>query len=178
MTWFKNLKVSAKLLTGFIFVAFVAMLMGIFSYSKISQINSLNNNLSEKQIPNILYLGNMNTNLNAVGAIERGLLNNGFTRRNLRKSQYEAYSAKLNNLLKNFDLYKANKKDEKEENKWQEYLSFYNEWQGLREKFFELNKEKDDLIAQGLSTDDTKITAMDEDLLTTYINRKGSFRKM
>ena len=89
------------------------MLLGIFSYSKTSQISSLNNTLSEKQVPSILYLGNMNTNLNAVGAIERGLLNNGFTKRNLRKSQYDAYTAKLASLQKTLIYIKQVKKTKK-----------------------------------------------------------------
>jgi methyl-accepting chemotaxis protein len=177
MLWFKNLKVSAKLLTGFIFVAIIAMLIGIYSYSKTSQIRSLNNNLSEKQVPSIMYLGKMDTYINAVAAVERGLLNNGFTKRNLRKSQNDAYAAKIIGLDKNFELYKASPKDEKEEAKWQQLLSVYNEWQSLRVKFIELSKEKDNLIAQGVAADDDKMTALDENMLDAYIAERVPFVK-
>jgi methyl-accepting chemotaxis protein len=177
MLWFKNLKVSAKLLTGFTFVAFIAMLIGIYSYSKTAQIKSLNNNLSEKQVPSIMYLGKMDTYINAVAAVERGLLNNGFTKRNLRKAQNDAYAAKIIGLDKNFELYKASVKSEKEEAKWQELLSVYNEWQSLRVKFIELSKEKDNLITQGVSADDNRMTALDENMLDAYLAERVPFVK-
>jgi methyl-accepting chemotaxis protein len=177
MQWFKNLKVSNKLQIGFILVAIVAMLIGIYSYSETSQISSLNDKLADKQVPNILYLGKMGTYLSSVSTCERGLLNNGFAKRNIRNAQTAAYAAKMGELKKNYELYKSSSKEGVEAQKWEELSLAYTEWQGLSEKFIQLSGEKDNLISQGVSFEDERMKSLDEKMLDAYLAERVPFVK-
>jgi methyl-accepting chemotaxis protein len=177
MLWFKNLKVSAKLLTGFIFVALVAMIIGIYSYSKSSEIKSLNDKLANKQVPSILYLGKMGTYINSVATCERGLLNNGFIKRNVRKAQNDAWVAKGNELKKYYELYKISPKEGVEQQKWEELSTLFNEWQGLSERFKQLSDEKDNLLSRGVSLEDEQMKALDEKMLDAYLSERVPFVK-
>jgi methyl-accepting chemotaxis protein len=175
MMWFKNLKVTKKLMVGFASVALLAGIVGAYSYSKTSQIISLNDKLAEKQVPGILYLGNMGTNLNTVSTCERGLLNNGFIKRNIRKAQNDKYAAVINDLKTNYELYKNCPKEGAEVQKWEEFSSVYNEWLGLSEKFKQLSDEKDNLLSQGVSLEDEKMKALDERMLDSYLLERVPF---
>jgi methyl-accepting chemotaxis protein len=177
MLWFKNLKVSAKLLTGFIFVAFIAMLIGIYSYTKSSEIKSLNDKLAVKQVPSILYLGKMGTYLNSVATCERGLLNDGFIKRNVRKAQNDAWVAKGNELKKYYELYKISPKEGVELQKWEELSAVFNEWQGLSERFKQLSDEKDNLLSQGVPLEDEQMKVLNEKMLDAYLSERVPFVK-
>jgi methyl-accepting chemotaxis protein len=175
MMWFKNLKVTKKLMVGFASVALLAAIVGAYSYSKTSQIISLNDKLAEKQVPGILYLGNIGTNLNSVSTCERGLLNNGFIKRNIRKAQNDKYAVVITDLKTNYELYKNCPKEGEEIQKWEEFSSVYNEWLGLSEKFKQLSDEKDNLLSQGVSLEDEKIKTLDERMLDSYLLERVPF---
>ena len=177
MNWFKNLKVSTKLLSGFLFVSMITMLIGLLSYSKISRLNDLGDAVTKKQAPSILYLGNVGTFLNSVSTCERGLLNIGFTKRNIRAAQITAYEVKFGSLRKNYELYKAMPKEGKEEAKYKEMDGYYNEWIPLADGFYRLNKEMDALIAQGVKLDDPKLVALNEKMIDSYLTERTPFVK-
>jgi|GEM_PF-242480 len=177
MQWFKNLKVSKKLLLGFVLVSLITAIVGFYSYSKLSQIKELGNTVIGKQAPSILYLGNMGTYLNSVAACERGLLIKGFTERKIRDAQYTAYDVKLSGLKKNFTLYKAISKNDKEEEKWLELSKAYESWIGLAEVFLRKSKEMDALITSGVSLNDPKINTLQEGMLDAYLAERTPFVK-
>ena len=178
MRWFKDLKVSRKLLLGFLVVSIITMIVGLFSYSKTSRLNELGTSVTKKQAPNILYLGNMGTFFNSVAVCERGLLIKGFTQRNIREAQYKAYDVKLASFKKNFDLYKASPRGELEEAKWKELSAAYEEWMGLAQNFMQASKEMDALLAQGVTLKDAKMDAVEEKMLTTYLAERTPFVKL
>jgi methyl-accepting chemotaxis protein len=175
MNWFKDLKVSNKLIIGFVFIALITMIVGLFSYSRISEIKGFGNTVTEVKAPSILYLGNMGTYLSSVATCERGLLIKGFAEKNIRVAQYTAYNAKMNNLKKNYELYKTLPKNEEEEVKWKELSKAYTEWLALAEATFEINKKVDALLATGVSLNDPKTAAMMEEALNTYLKERNPF---
>jgi methyl-accepting chemotaxis protein len=177
MNWFKNLKVSVKLLTGFIFVSCITLTIGLFSYSKTSQIASLGDALAEKKAPSILHLGKMSSALNAIAVCERGLLNDDFTKRDLRSAQYKVLNARLDSIKKSWLIYESFEKEQKETEKWQVFISAYNEWRRLGDTFLQLNKEKDNFISQGISLDDEKVKILSTRMFDTYIEERPFFVK-
>jgi methyl-accepting chemotaxis protein len=177
MNWFKNQNVSVKLLTGFIFVSCVTLAIGLFSYIKTSQITELGDQLSEKQAPSILYMGNISSALNAVGVCERGLLNDDFTKRNIRSAQYKVLNERIEIIEQSRKLFEAFEKDEKEAQRWQNFLSAYNEWRRIGNTFLQMNKEKDNLLSQGLLLSDEQIQKLNVKLLDTYLEERPFFVK-
>ena len=136
MIWFKNLKVSAKLLLGFLFVSCITLAVGFFGFSKLNQISELRDMLAEKKTPSILYMGRINSSINAMAVCERGLLNDDFTKRNIRKPQYDDYAA--------LEL----SKDEIEI--WNTFSESFENWTAKGKTFISLNKDKDKLLEQGI----------------------------
>ena len=177
MNWFKNLKVSVKLLTGFIFVSCITLLIGLFSYTKTSQITELGDKLAEDQTPSILYMGKISSAMNAVAVCERGLLNDDFTKRNIRSAQYNVLNGRLEIIDKSSKSFEELEKTEKETQQWQNFLSAYNEWRRIGDTFLQLNKEKDDLISQGVSLSDERIQSMNSKLVDTYLEERPFFVK-
>jgi len=175
MEWFKNLKVSVKLLSGFIFVASITVFLGLYSYFTLSQIAKENEQVTKKIAPNILYLGNMGTFLNSVAVCERGLLNKSFTQRNIREAQNKAYKIKMQSLVENYELYKASEHNEKEEGKFAELSSAYTEWHSLAGNFMQISSEMDELISKGVSLEDERLKAIDERMMTAYLSERPTF---
>ena len=177
MNWFKNQKVAVKLLTGFIFVSCITLAIGLFSFIKTSQITALGDKLAEKQAPSILYMGKISSALNAVGVCERGLLNDDFTKRNIRSAQYKVLNERIEIIEQSRKLYEAFEKDEKEAQHWQNFLSAYNEWRRIGNTFLQLNKEKDNLLSQGVQLSDESMQSFNLKLLDTYLEERPFFVK-
>lgn len=178
MGWFRDLKVSKKLLVGFILVSVMTLIVGIFSYSKTNTLQDYGEQIINKQAPSILYLGNVGVFLNSVSTCERGLLNEGFTERKIRDAQLTAYTEKMAGLKKNYELYKAMNKAGDEETKWKELSTAYEEWIVLASKFMQINSEMDALISQGVSMSDPKAKSVENRMLDAYLLERVPFLKL
>ena len=62
MKWYRNLRISAKLILGFLAVAIIAALVGIVGLVNINKINNADTVLFEKNTLGISYSGDANTN--------------------------------------------------------------------------------------------------------------------
>jgi methyl-accepting chemotaxis protein len=175
MNKFKNLKVSVKLITGFIFVSCITLAIGFFSYLKTSEIAELGDTLAEKQAPSILCLGNISSALNAVAVCERGLLNEEFTKRNIRSAQYKVLYERLDIIKKASATYESFEKNEKEKIKWQNYKIAFAEWRRLGDIVLQLSKEKDNLISQGVALESEEMLALNQRIFDTYIEERPHF---
>jgi methyl-accepting chemotaxis protein len=178
MEWFKNQKVSKKLLTGFMAVSIVTMIVGIYGYVKITQIDALGEKVGKQHAPGILYLGNIGTYLNTVAAMERGLLNKGFTERNIRNAQNAGLVAKTAGLKKNIELYNSCPKEPGDQQVWQEFIIVYKQWTELDDQYMQLSHEMDALIGQGISLNDKKMDALNDLMLTAYLKERDPFIKL
>ena len=175
MNWFRNLKISVKLLAGFSIVSFITLTIGMYSFTKTTEISKLGNNLAERQAPSILYLGTISSALNAVAVCERGLLNNDFTLRNVREPQYKVLHERLNIIEETIDSYNQIKKTKAEEEKWNEFLDTYNKWREIGNTFLQLNRKKDDLLKSGYSLNDDEILEISTKALDTYLKERPYF---
>jgi len=177
MQKFRDLKVQVKLLSGFIFVSVITLIIGVFSIIKTSEITDLGDEMANKQAPGIMYLGNMSSALNAVGVCERGLLNDEFTRRNLRTAQYKVLAERLEIIKTEAQRYNAFEHSDIEQTKWNEYQTAYSQWRNIGEQFLQLSKEKDNLLAQGIAIESPQMQALNNQLLNTYLDERPFFVK-
>ena len=175
MKWFSNLKVSAKLLTGFISVSLITMTIGLFSYFKTSEITELGDILADQQAPSILSLGNINSSLNAIAVCERGLLNDEFTKRGTREAQYQVLDERLENIAKEKETIESLTMDEEERKSWEEFLIKYEKWREYGDNFLSLSHQKDKLIAQGADFDDDEVTALNQQMFDAYFEGRTYF---
>jgi methyl-accepting chemotaxis protein len=177
MKKFRDLKVQVKLLSGFIFVSLITLVIGIYSTVKTSEITDLGDVMANKQAPGIMYLGNMSSALNAVGVCERGLLNDEFTRRNLRAAQYKVLNERMDIIKKEEQLYNAFEHSDIEKTKWSEYKEAFSQWRNIGEQFLQLNKEKDNMLARGVALGSPEMQEMNTRLLNTYLDERPYFVK-
>jgi methyl-accepting chemotaxis protein len=177
MNWYKNLKVSKKLLIGFAVVSFITLIIGLFSYSKTSSISNLSSNMADKQAPSILYLGNIDAYMNAIAVCERGLLNDEFTKRNIRSAQYNVLYQRIAKIDTSLQKYEAMIQGSPKDEKWEAFLVTYKEWRRIGDAFLELNKEKDKLIAKGVPFESKEMKDLSDKMLNTYLEERPFFVK-
>lgn len=93
MSWFKNIKISSKLLIGFLIVALIAGAVGVIGLINIMKITSADKILYEANTLGIKYSSNAATYWQRLryNAIEMILLKDD--------SQIEDYTQKLNNFI-------------------------------------------------------------------------------
>ena len=97
MKWFYNMKVSTKILLGFLIVSFIAGIMGIQGISNINKINNLDTQLYENMtapLGDVIDLSNSFNNI-------RGYLRDVLLKEDL--SEIQAYNNKVKEASSKFD---------------------------------------------------------------------------
>lgn len=60
MNWFKNLKISAKILTGFSFSIIILVLVSGYALYKFNELNNLVKEINSVWLPSVRYIGGLN----------------------------------------------------------------------------------------------------------------------
>jgi len=63
---FKNLKTGTKILTGFLLVVLIAVIIGVIGLMSLRNVGNSFHEVSDVRMPSIQYLGNMESNLEAL----------------------------------------------------------------------------------------------------------------
>jgi len=102
MKWFYNLKISVKLITGFLIVALIGTFIGYMGYSGLNKLNTHVLALGENNLPSIQNILTMKEALTRVDGQENALVVPG-----LKQGERDAYYAAIADAFKRFDDAKA-----------------------------------------------------------------------
>ncbi len=72
MGWYKNLKIKAKMLIGFVMVALIAVVIGAVGLLELREVGTV-------RLPSVEDLETIGLNLNTAVIGERGLINDSYT---------------------------------------------------------------------------------------------------
>lgn len=177
MEWFKDLRISRKLMYSFTLVSVITVIVGLVGFYGTSKISSYGDQIAQIKAPSIMHLGKMGTMLNSVSTCERGLLIRGFTQKGIREAQTTTYHKKLQLLKSSFSDYSKSPKEGKELAMWPALNNAYEEWLSLSENFLKKSGEMDVLLAQGITSDDPRIKILEEQMLDAYLQERTPFVK-
>lgn len=158
----KNVKIRTKLLTGFCLVALVAAIIGFNGFQSIRKINRTQNYLIQNRLTGITNLEEFSVNLLYMLIGERGLNIEGLMTPELRKAQYNIRDSKKELAVKLIEDSDKLEKNEAEEKQWKELASHWNNWLPYDQAVIDIARERDNLIASGLTDDSPEIIDLDQ----------------
>lgn len=168
MKWFLNMKIGTKLIVGFIIVAIVAGIVGLFGYSAINEIAYV-------RTPSIQSLLTISEAQTAVLTGERGLINNRMMDEDIRQAQYNYIDSAFARAQEAWDIYAPLPQSEEETLVWNQFVPSWEKWVKDHEKVYNLSKQKDELIASGIPQNDPQIEEIDLQTLDASILARTSF---
>jgi methyl-accepting chemotaxis protein len=104
MKWYRNIRISAKLIIGFLVVAAIGAFLGIFGTVNINRIEKADENLYKEHTLGVLYSESAGTYFQRLryNALELTILDTDAKRKeNVKK--IEDFSKTIDDLLKNYD---------------------------------------------------------------------------
>ncbi|MCE1248159.1 MAG: methyl-accepting chemotaxis protein [Firmicutes bacterium] len=162
----KNVKIGVKLVSAFIFVALIAMAIGMTGSWGVNQILSKLKSTINEDIPGMKETATMAEAQTAVLAGERGLI--VFNDMKFREPQYEYINSAIERASTSWKIYEALHKDKDEEVLWKEFVPLWEQWRINSQKVVDLNREKDKLITAGVNLSDKKMLQLNENILEAH----------
>jgi len=138
----KNLKLSYKLISGFMVTAAITLAVGIIGLSSISDMNALLNHADKKIIPTVESLLTIQSAGESIRVLQRTLLIQNLDLA-ARERQYANVQTIRDQYRKLWDDYDALPKSPEEERLWKEFQAAWNEWVKLNTESIDLSKEFD-----------------------------------
>jgi methyl-accepting chemotaxis protein len=133
MGWYKNLKIKAKMLIGFVMVALIAMVVGVVGLLELREVGTV-------RLPSVEDLDTIGLNLNTAVIGERGLINDSYTG--------DTWTAQLTFIEDSYSAideamaeYEAIEKDNEELVLWNQFTDAYDTWKAAQQKVVELAQE-------------------------------------
>ncbi|MFA7672270.1 MAG: methyl-accepting chemotaxis protein [Clostridia bacterium] len=170
MKWYFNMKLGKKLVIAFVLVALLAGAVGIVGYVGMEGIKESQTKIATVTLPKVENLILTREEATAVMVGQRGLIIDKMKAQSLRDSQYEYIdeamadldaawqtAMSLGNSESDMALYST--EVTKALTDAQTYLSAFIT---QSEKFYEIAKDKDELIQKGADYDDTTVSDLDQ----------------
>ncbi|MCE1247112.1 MAG: methyl-accepting chemotaxis protein [Firmicutes bacterium] len=159
---FRNLKIGPKLTGAFIFVALIALAIGMTGNWGVGQILDKLKDISKVNLPSVRETMIMSEAQTAVFAGERGLI--VFNEMQYRTPQYEYINNALERASEAWKLYEPLPQTKEEAVLWKEFVPMWEQWRKDSQKVIDLNKEKDKLLEANVALNDKRIQALDNDI--------------
>ncbi|MGE5402975.1 MAG: methyl-accepting chemotaxis protein [Ignavibacteriales bacterium] len=139
MQWFYDLKIGRKLFLAFAVAIILTIFLGVFSVSKLSEVNDKSTEIAENWMPSIEYISDMNTNISDFRIAE---LNHVFslTEQNKNKAE-EDMNNQLTKIKTNEKEYQKLITDEREKNAYEKFLASWNSYLETNKHLLTLSKQ-------------------------------------
>ena len=122
MNWFKNQKISFKILSAFGVIAFIAALIGFVGYNGLMTANESIDEIGLVRMPGIKNLLKINAAQNAVIVGERGLINTKMMDPVIRQRQYEGIKKQYTIIDEVWAKYESAPRTEFEQELWEQFV--------------------------------------------------------
>ena len=133
MNFFKNMKISLKLFTGFSLILFFMIIVGLTGYSGVSSIQGHLNSIFTIRMPSIDYLIEADRDLQQLLVAERSMVFAN-TKSKQFKKLVEAYEKNLKQAAQRWDKYKALAQTEKEKAIIPKFEAARSDWMAVSRK--------------------------------------------
>lgn len=168
MKWFRNMKIGGKLILGFTIVALIAGAIGLVGFLGLSEV-------AHVRLPAVEHLLIMNEAQTSVMTGERGLINERLMDEELRNAQYDYIDSAFARAAESWKVYEAISHTAEESAVWNEFIPAWRAWEAEHKQVYDQSKEKDQLIAQGISLDDPYIAEINQRVLDESLEARVAF---
>lgn len=157
---FKNMKLSTKLISGFMAVALIALIVGVVGLYSLTRAMFYINDIGKIKLPSVQALLIISEAQTAVKATERTLIN-----RRIAGDVKVAQFARLEETFKRAEaawkIYEPLPQTKEEAAIWKEFVPAWEKWVKDSTTVPALIKEKDALLAKGIKADSAQILEID-----------------
>ncbi len=175
MKWFINLKISTKLITSFILVACLAAAVGAVGFIGMSNTQKAQDDIASVRLPSVKALLTMSEAQTAVLTGERGLVNRRMMDPEIRNVQYQYIEDAFSRAEEAWRIYEPLPQTQDEAVMWKQFVPQWEDWKEKSAIVVALSKEKDQLLQGSVSLEDTRITAMDQEIFDASLESQKFF---
>jgi methyl-accepting chemotaxis protein len=171
-----GMKVSQKVLTGIFVIIALMFIVGIVGFVGLRSVNTQTELITGRRIPMIMYIQNVNNATSMILADEGVLLNRRLLeQRNSAYSELEKYQKIVRENLEEFAKLEMRQETRDRFNKVSDTID---DWMKDHDKFIEINRQKDALLAQGVSPDSPEMAALDKQMLEASRSLRNHYDSM
>jgi methyl-accepting chemotaxis protein len=172
---FDKMKIRSKLLMQTAIICTFIVLITIMSIFVFSRYHKTQNAIITNEFPTVLTLSNLKESLLQISVAERGLYIEKLMTKAYRDLQYNSIKKALATADSSVTAYKALYHSADEDAVWNEYLALYKKYIESHDEVMRVSKERDALIASGLTNADQQmIDNMNEVINTAVPSRQKS----
>jgi len=175
MKWFRNASLRKKLNIGFMIVAAIACLAGLFGFFSTRGSRSGLDSFANVHLPSIESLYKMQVGMEGIMANERGLVNAAITDRAFREAQYAAMQESFAAAQEARGFYARLPKTDEEEALFRTFDEHWNAWTIKQQSVLDSCRRKDELISGGASAGSPQIAALDRETLELSLDARAEF---
>jgi methyl-accepting chemotaxis protein len=167
-----NIKISVKLLAGFLVVAGILVAVAMIGYSNIHSLGKTTSDAATTYLPTTVAINDMNHGQLGILVGERGLLVPGiYSNAETKKAQFDYVENSKIELNEAKKTYEPLTQFPEEAKIWKEnYVPAYNDFVKADEIFIELAKKRDTVAAQGGVVDE-----LNAELLQAHLTTRKSW---
>ena len=165
MKWFLNMKIGAKLISGFVFVALIAGVIGIVGYSSLHEVGGV-------RLAGIRDLLTVNDGQLMVIVGERGLVNHLYTD-DKKTAQYDYMDEGFAKIEQTKLDYTSLPKNEEETAMWDRFSQAYDQWLADHNIVVDYARQIDEMTAAGSS--ESEISAVENQMMQAHFTARESF---
>ncbi|MGV8121200.1 MAG: methyl-accepting chemotaxis protein [Candidatus Xenobiia bacterium LiM19] len=150
----KKMKLGTKILGGFVFMAVVAAVIGLWGYFSLDKSEKSINSIGNNAMPAVRYLMAINVAANRIWVGERGLTNVKMTADPaVRKAQYEFIDDNWKSAEENWKSYESLPRSTVEDQNWRDFASLWQSWKNEQLKVRQQAEEYDRMKASAYEDD-------------------------
>ncbi|MCE5314685.1 MAG: methyl-accepting chemotaxis protein [Armatimonadota bacterium] len=173
-----SIKLKPRLVGAFLIVALIAALIGWKGLAGLTQAGKGQKEVAKVILPGIVGLSKIHAGDLGVQTGERGLNNPMIVDAKLRQAQYDWLDEQWQLIEEGKKIYEPLPRTAKVDKMWQAALSMLDEWKSIDARVVEYAKEKDRLMASGVSVNSPQILKLDKDLFNTQLISRRIFKKL
>jgi methyl-accepting chemotaxis protein len=170
-----EIKIRTKLLSGFIIVALIAAIIGFVGWNGMNNISNSADDIANVRLSSVDALWTISESQAKVSIGEGLLVNRRLMDSDLRQAHYDYIDTAFQEAEKAWTIYESLPKSQEEQGEWDTFIPLWNKWRIDHQQIYDLSKQKDQMLAQGITTDDDRITQLDSLILKQHLTTKNSF---
>jgi len=160
-----RLKLGPKLIGGFVIVALIAVIVGAVGLSSVKQLASI-------RMPGVIALQEMALAQQKIWVGERGLTNARMMDPTIRAKQYEYIDGAWKQVDEALKMYEPLPQTTQAASLWKEFKPKWDEWKQFHERVIQLARQRDQMVASGVSSDSKRAAVIDTDVFKASLEAR------
>lgn len=175
MRLFNNLRISSKVMLGFMVMVLITGFLGYIAFDAMKSIMKNQEEIADVRLPSVAALLTISEAQTAVIAGERGLVNvKDITGAN-RVAQYSYIDNAFKRADEAWDIYAPLPQTVEESVLWNKFVPEWEAWKAGNQAIVNLAKERDDLITSGIAPDDGRVMEMNTKVSMASLKNSEAF---